>query len=326
MAKRIGLVGYYNYGNYGDDLFKEILSSQIAAAEFVVLDPPRLSGDAAYRDWFESAIDGVVLGGGDVLIPSGWASWYFSEHLLRKPVFVFGVGVPTWAGVDAEVVAKLAAYFRHPNIRLIGVRDIESRDWVERNLAPALPVQHFTDMVCAMPLPEVVAGAPVFTLITRHQPPGEIAWANVKALCAKAAGYGYEICNLVLGTGSTADDDLRVLQDDRPDIAWRLIRCADNAQLTAALGASTAVASMKFHGCVVAAMFGIPAIGLSTTDKFTNFFRQLERLDLRGHHTDADLAERLPKYPARVPRATTNLLREDAVRGLRVLEQAIAAI
>ncbi len=322
---RIGLVGYYGYGNYGDELFKDVLYLNLPDMKTEVLDVPRLSNDPDYLARFSKEVDAVILGGGDLIIPTGWAPWYYSEHLLTKPLFIFGVGVPTWVGVDQKTVAKLRDFFQHPNVRFIGVRDVESRLWVEQHLKPAVTVNQFPDMVCALPLPDVLKpqGKKIFTLVTRHQRPGEINWTNVQALCRRATDYGYHVRNLVLGTGSTAADDLKTLENEDPGIEWELVQRDNNLALTIALGESTVVASMKFHGCVAATMFGIPSIGLSTTDKFTNLFRIIERLDLQSHHTHGDLADRLPRFIVPVPGAVTARLRSGAERGMQCLRNSI---
>jgi hypothetical protein len=79
----------------------------------------------------------------------------------------------------------------------------------------------------------------------------------------------------------------------------------------------------EFHGVVVATMLGIPAIGLITTDKFHNFYRRIERLDLRGHHSHLDLDERLPKYLAPISSRVRQELGDEARQGLDLLRIAL---
>ncbi len=322
--RRLGLVGYYGRGNYGDELFRDVLALQLPDFHLEVLDVVRLSSDADYLSHFQTEIDAVLIGGGDLVIPYAWAAWYFADSLLTKPLFISGVGVPTWGGVDAAVVDRLRGFFRQPAIRFIGVRDIESRDWIEQNLAPHVPVQYFPDMVCALPLPEAAKPAqPILTLITRHQKRGEIQWRNILALCEKAHLLGYRVRNLILGFGAIGEDDMAILAAEVPDGPWEILRRPDSQALTAAIAQSTVVASMKFHGCIVAAMYGIPAIGLITTDKFGNFFRAIERPELIAHHSYPDLAERLPKTPVPIPRATVDRLRSRAEHGLQALRDSL---
>ena len=69
--------------------------------------------------------------------------------------------------------------------------------------------------------------------------------------------------------------------------------------------------------------YGIPAITLTTTDKFLNLYRLIERRDLIGHYIHDDIAERLPKYVAPIPRVTRVALRNDAAAGILGLRRAI---
>jgi len=324
---RVGLIGYYNYGNYGDELFKAQLETTAPDAVFEVLDQLKLMTDESYRDWFRREVDVTILGGGDLIIPYGWAEWYFQSILLEKPLLVFGVGVPTWGGHDNTAVAKMKDFFSHRNVKFFATRDKESTDWVLEHLNPQIPVQTFADMICAMPLPTIEKPAQkIFTFITREQQPGEIAWANIEALTARARAYGYHIRNLILGTGITAEQDSTILSAEGTHMDWEVVGGEDNETLTRRIGESTVVASMKFHGCVVATMFGIPAIGLSTTDKFTSLLNAIERPDLTAHHTDPDLADRLPKFVAPIPRCTVARLRASAEAGLTALSNALAYI
>ena len=235
------------------------------------------------------------------------------------------MGVPTWAGVAEAVVRRLEQFLRHPNVRLISVRDNESQYWLARNMKLNVPVRKFADMVCAMPLPAVArpAGKPIFTLISRKQMPGEIHWKNVAALCARAASLGYRVRCLVLGTGSTRTDDLSTLESEKPPIDWEIEQSENLDRLTRLIGESTFVASMKFHGCVVATMYGVPAVILSTTDKFESFLRMIDRPDLHAHHTFEDLPDRLPRFVAPIPRHTINHLRNDARKGLESLRESL---
>ena len=324
---RVGLIGYYNYGNYGDELFKTQLETAIPGTVFEVLDQHKLMTDEPYQNWFRREIDVTVLGGGDLIIPYGWAEWYFQPILREKPIFVFGVGVPTWGGHDAAAVARMKDFFNHPSIKFFATRDTKSTNWVRDHLNLPVPVQTFADMVCALQLPTVEKPAQkIFTFITREQRPGEIKWANIKALVTRAHDYGYHVRNLVLGTGITAEQDRTTLATEGTHINWEVVGGEDNETLTRLLGESTVIASMKFHGCVVATMFGIPAIGLSTTDKFTSLFNEIERPDLISHHTHASLPDRLPKFLAPIPRCTVAGLRASAEAGLTALSNALACI
>lgn len=324
---RVGLIGYYNYGNYGDELFKGMLEREIPFVQFEVLDQAKLMHDEAYRTYFKDEIDLTLIGGGDLIIPYGWAEWYFQPILQTKPILVFGVGVPTWGGFDQEAVAKMRDYLSHPNIKFFSTRDRKSTDWIKEHLDVHVPVHTFADMVSAIDLPNHdKQEQKIFTVITREQRPGEINWQNLKALVDRARGFGYHIRNLILATGTTATDDLAILAVEGQEMDWEIVTGANNDELTRLIGESSIIASMKFHGCVVSTMFGIPAITLAKTDKFISWYEMIERIDLIAHHTHSDLPERLPKYPAPIPKTTTMALRNSAMDGLACLRQTVEAL
>lgn len=90
-----------------------------------------------------------------------------------------------------------------------------------------------------------------------------------------------------------------------------------------AIGECSAYASMKFHGTVVAAMYGVPSIVLSATDKSRNFMRMVERPDLISSIADPRLRMRLPLVPAPIHSLARDRLREQAQAGYAALRAAI---
>jgi len=319
---RIGMVGYYGYGNYGDELFLEVFGKYLSAFEFVFLQ------DQLERPYYTTplakkvdSLDAILIGGGDIVIPNYWSDQYFEDAFLRKPVYIHGVGVPTWGGEDPNVVSRLAKFFRHENVRSIHVRDFESRAWIEHKLAPRIAVDFTTDIVCALDLPDPTPqiGPKIFGLVTRKQKPGEIQWQNVRALCDHAQSLGYRIRHISLGTGAVGKEDQLALAEFAYE-GMELVESESIADLNLAIGECTGLASMKFHGCVVGLMFGIPAIGLITTDKFRNFYKVAGRPELVAHHSHADLASRLRDPMEPIPTTTRTRLRNDAHAGLERLK------
>jgi polysaccharide pyruvyl transferase WcaK-like protein len=323
---RVGLVGYYGYGNYGDELFSLVFRKVFHDCELIPLQDNTVR--PFYGENIEEKVDSVdciLIGGGDLIIGNYWSDQYFEEAFLAKPVYIHGVGVPTWSGEKPEVVERLAAFFQHPSVRHIGVRDRESAVWIEQKLKPVVPVQVSCDMICSLDLPKVSkpSGSRVFGLITRRQAPGEIQWHNVANLCNKAVELGYEIKTIVLGTGPERQSDLEGLSEEFPYEDMRIYESDDLWDLTREIGSCDVIASMKFHGCVVSMMYGIPAIGMITTDKFRNLFNYIERPDLIAHHTHEDLPDRLGHFMASIPHLTRSHLREQAVQGLVRLRHAL---
>ena len=91
-------------------------------------------------------------------------------------------------------------------------------------------------------------------------------------------------------------------------------------------GSAPVLASMKFHGVVVATMYGIPAFNLVGTTKNRNWFRRLDRPDLSARFDEADLADRVRLDIPPVPASAVAALRSDAVATLDDLRTRLAAL
>ena len=323
---RVGLVGYYGYGNYGDELFLDVYKKYFYDCKIIVLNNSDANPIYPITMNKVDEVDAIIIGGGDLFIPKYFAATYFDASFLSKPIFFHGTGVPLWIGQDAGVIAKMAEFVKSPNVRKINVRDKESADWINKNLNPAFPADHSPDMVFSFDFPKVEKekGKRIFGLIMRKLSMDEAKWNNIIALKEKAEKLGYEIHNIVLGTGKTRDDDLLGLSEG-PDMGIQLIDSNDLFELTKAIGRCDVIASTKFHGCVVATAYGIPAITLSTTDKFVSLNKIIERTDLTSHYIHEDLPERLSKYPAVIPWTSRKFLREAATNAMLDLRRAVLA-
>lgn len=323
--RKIGLVGYFGYGNYGDELFIEVYKKYFYDCDVCVLQDSLKSPIYSEKAYAKiDSLDAIILGGGDLLLPKYFAADYFDENFHKKPIYLHGVGVPLWSGEDPDVVERIGRFVQHPNVKRISARDRESAQWIVEKLKPAAPVDYSVDMVFSLDFPKVRRDPKRkrFGLIMRKLMPGETRWDNIGALCDRARSFGYEVRNIVLGTGMIRDDDLYGLKE------WdyqytTLVDPNDLAALTREIGACDAIASTKFHGCVVALAYGIPAITLTTTDKFVNLYRLIQRDDLISHFTHDDVAERLAKYPAVIPDSTRSALRREASNAMAQLRRAV---
>ena len=81
------------------------------------------------------------------------------------------------------------------------------------------------------------------------------------------------------------------------------------------------VASMKFHGCVVAITHGVPCLALSAANKFKNFYAELGKQDWVSSLADEHLETKLEAFLDAPRMAFPPSIRAHAVEGLAVLRE-----
>ena len=321
----VGLVGWYGWGNYGDELFHEVfrenLEPDVALRSVLDSNQRRQSGRRIGAHVRTS--DAILIGGGDILKPSRTHDAYWHRSYLRRPVYVAGVGVPTWEAPVRQAVDRLRRFLTDPSVRFIATRDEESSAWVRETLAPTIPVATAPDLVCALSLPEIErpADPPILGIVVRRRStPDDLS--QVRRLGERAREIGYRVRRIVLATGRTRVHDLEATRElGLPDA--ELVVSDNLAVLTRAIGECTVVASMKFHGVVVATMFGIPGLVLMPTAKNRNFMRRIGRPDLIAVYSAPDLAERLEAGLAPIPPEVRDELRGGAARILSEIRTLI---
>jgi polysaccharide pyruvyl transferase WcaK-like protein len=324
---RVGLVGFYGPGNYGDELFLDVFRRHLGAVADV-----EVIFESTTRPYFERPVrdvvreyDTIVIGGGDLVIPWASSDRYWLTDYLRRPVHVIGVGVPTWRPAKPKVVAELGAFLRHGNVRSITARDPESAAWIRENLPPRVEVASAADLVFALPLPPVErpTDPPILGIIVRWRE-GDDDYAAVRALAARGRELGYRLRTIVLSTGEVRAKDERALDEVGLDDVER-IASDDLEVLTRAIGGCTMLVSHKFHGTVVATSYGIPSVSMSTTDKNRNLLHRIGRPDLLCAFDDPGLPDRLARPPAPIDLAVRDEMAREATASLELLRQRILA-
>ncbi len=323
---RVGLVGFYGWGNYGDELFGTAFRQHLGPA--FDLEPMILSEEeAARRPSLRrrvQATDAIVVGGGDLIV--SWArTRYWRRVFLRRPVFLAGLGVPTWREPTREGLDILRGFVRHPNVRSIGVRDEASARWIAEHIRPSAPVRVAPDLVCAVDLPAATKpeGAPIFGVAVRQRDtPDNLR--HVRRLCDRAAELGYRVRRIVLATGETRRADLAAtaslgLEDSE------LVSTDDLDEISRAIGECAVLASMKFHGVVVATMYGVPSIAMMPTNKTRSFMADIGRSELVTHFDGPDLPSLLSREMAPIDPAIPARLRAGATASLADLRAELLA-
>src|SRR5699024_11062194 len=83
------------------------------------------------------------------------------------------------------------------------------------------------------------------------------------------------------------------------------------------------LATIKFHGLVVATMYGVPAIAMSVTPKNRNFLRMIERPEMLVSYTSEGLPDRIHKHPARIHQRVRGHLYRTSREGYELLRSKL---
>jgi polysaccharide pyruvyl transferase WcaK-like protein len=323
--KKIGLIGFFGWGNFGDELFVKTYEEYLGK-NFIV----EVVHDITKRPYFSKPVKGIVekydafiIGGGDLVIPWQLSELYWKIEYLNKPVYLIGLGVPTWGKHNPAVIEKMKSFFQHKNIKKIIMRDIESAKWVQKNLRPKVLVEHSADLVCAISLPKAIkTNEKILGIVTRQRKHGEDDYTQLRRLCDEAVSNGYKIRHLILAIGQTGFVDKEAADLFSYECKETIYTQSLDEQMQA-ISECTIIASMKFHGSVIATMYGVPSIVLSPTDKSTNFMRRIGREDLVSDLNDEDLHKHFSSFTAFHSNIVIEYLRNSARKSLNVLKNQL---
>lgn len=331
--KAIGLVGFFGHGNYGDELFVDVFQ-QFLSPSFDVQIIPDLERQPYFSRPVEekvAEVDAIVMGGGDLVQQWNTDPRYFDRTYLKKPFYVAGVGVPIYHGSEKHkekphIINRLRSFFGHENVRMIGMRDDFGANWIREKLEPTAPVTSEPDIVCSLNLPEVTkpAGQPILGIVIRQRrvdTPDD--YTKLEELAAHAKRRGFRIRHIILGTGSVGERDFA--NAPALDIADKeVVHSEDLDVLTRAIGECTVLASMKFHGTVVATMYGVPSIVLVPTNKNRAFMERIGRSELvASHHSDRLIEIFGETGPAPIDPQQVAMLRERSTAFMNTLRDQL---
>lgn len=322
---KIGLVGFFGWGNFGDELFVKVHQQYLG--HLGVVEP---INDLTAKPYFSRPVeeivdeyDVLVIGGGDLVMPWAVSDLYWKLEYLKKPVFVTGVGVPTWRGKKESALEHYRKFLSSESVKSVSVRDRESLKWVKTHIAPDKELSWFPDIVSALDLPEPEQREEkTLGLVLRHRKNGGDDFRYVRSLCDRATMLGYKVEHIVLGSDAVGKADFKTASEFAKE--GETIRYTEDIlEMCRYIGGCTMLASMKFHGTVVATMYGIPSVVMSPTDKSRNWLRMIEREDLKSSFGDKELRHRITAYPASINSMTRGFLRDGAVSGLQALARSI---
>lgn len=320
------MVGYFGWGNFGDELFLKAHRQHLGKDYELVVANDLLSAPYFSKPVEELVkdFDGVLIGGGDLLNPLRVSDLYWDMAWLNKPTFIYGLGVPRASFRRENVIAKYKKFVQHDNCKLIVARDVESYEWIKQNLEPGDKLKWYPDPVCALDRPTATPPKEkTLGVVMREHRSLDQDMSHVRKLIDQAKAMDYKIKHLVLATKSLGEGDLKRAQIVAED-GEEIIHSESLDELCTAISSVSALATIKFHGLVVATMYGVPAVAMSVTPKNRNFLRMIERSEMLVSYTDSNLHKHLSHYPARIHQRVRGGLYREAREGYRVLKETMA--
>jgi polysaccharide pyruvyl transferase WcaK-like protein len=320
---KIGLVGYYGWGNYGDELFLKSFQKNFTNHQIILFHDGNESKFLDNSDELIDSVDCIVIGGGDLLIP-WYRSWlYWDERYLQKPIYIYGIGVPTWGECKQDILDFYAYFLNHKNIYLISCRDQESVEWIHKNLhVNYSKLNFFADIVLSNQTKYSLASKTV-GLILRLQPSYDKD--NIYMLINTILKAGYGVRLIFLGTHSTLKDDWKLLREfEFYDIDIDIVMRDSFDKLTEEIASCSYIISQKFHGCIMAYVCKKPFITLSTADKFVSFCKSIDAEKYISWDGDPDLCNKFKKLiSTEFDFSLHRKLHKNAKDGLRTLRKTI---
>jgi polysaccharide pyruvyl transferase WcaK-like protein len=227
-----------------------------------------------------------------------------------------GLGVPTYKlGGNKDAIEHFRAFFRHPNCKLVMVRDPESAKWVREVIQPRCEVEWRPDPVCAMKRPgKVKSEQKTLGVVMRSHRSFTGNLGPVRKLIDQAKAQDYAVKHLVLGTAGIGSADGELAQTLAQE-GEEVFVSESLTDLCSEISSCSLLATIKFHGMIVAAMYGIPSIALSVTPKNRNFLKMIGRSEMLGGYNQPDIDRLVSYYPAKIHPFVASKLYRDAKSG-----------
>ncbi len=326
MSKpKVGLVGFFGFGNFGDELFIKAHEEQLGEhfdLEVVndLTEAPYLSPEREER---LKDYDAFLIGGGDLINPKQVSKLYWRRAYLEKPTFVYSLGVPQPQSPETPAVGVYRDYFGSDAVKLIVARDRKSEVYINKTFECTDKTKYFPDAVCSLTLPQVKleSDQTLGVIIRAHRSVvGE--YECIRAAVDRAKEIGYRIRIIVAANGKLGADDLAVSKTFRREDE-ELFYSEDLFEICKAIGECHMLMSMKFHGMIVATMYGRPSLQLSATPKNRNFLHYLQRPDLASNYKAENLPDLLPPRPAPIHSIIRAKLVRDSRAGYSVLREKL---
>lgn len=303
--KKVALIGYFNYGNFGDELFVKA-HQQYLSKFFNLFIPMDMLGMPYFTKNISDVVnesDAFLIGGGDLINTKAVSELYWNLEYLKKPVFVFGIGVPNFKFSRENVRRHYENFLNHENCKLVVARDVESYEFIKNNYhIDDSKLFWFPDPVLSLSLPKrnvKTSKDKILGVVMREHRSLDYDMSELRKLIDTAKNMDYKVNHIVLANKFLyAGDYERAKKIALPD--EEIIHSENLNDLIIAVSNCSLLATIKFHGMIIATRFGIPSIAMSTTSKNRNFLKMLERTEMSCAYNDKDLYKRISYFPASI--------------------------
>jgi polysaccharide pyruvyl transferase CsaB len=292
---KVVLSGYYGFGNAGDELILESIIAELrqknAAVKITVLSqvPEKTAQQynvAAIDRWNWGKIidvirssDILISGGGGIFQDmTGSLSLYYYlfiillARMLRKKIFIYAVGVNNLKPLNRSITT---AIFKMTD--KVTVREKDSYQLLMDWGCPADRIELVADPVLLKEVPvkkQYCVKQPQVALILR--PPCRGTWpVEIFAQLADSLNHRISARVVLIPFQMTTDYEFTVAVKENMSTPAEIV-CWDHCdELTRILGGSDLVISQRLHGLILAALHGIPVLGISEDPKIHRFLREI---------------------------------------------------
>lgn len=265
MTKRILIVGYYGFGNYGDELFANVFRTFLGEYFQLTFLPDALTDPYFPGEKLASIVerhDLVIVGGGDLLNPQYIPPFYLAEELLQRKVIVEGVGVPLELGSSETATTHLGNFLSSKSVKGISVRDRLSHDFLNQNLGIASVIK--PDITLSLQISNQRPRLRTVTISPRAHQDEEHYTAMIEAAAEARHSATPEV--LISSIGDCAKDDMEF-----SSVYFRRFEqfnFKSIERITDFITNSEVVISDKFHVCLLGLIGGCTVIPISYSNKF----------------------------------------------------------
>jgi len=289
---KIGISGYFGYMNFGDELFLKTWKQLFYEHQVHAIQ--------SYEDI--NNLDVIIVGGGDLLIPSTFTSAYWRQEFLNKPTYVYGIGVPSQLPLNDKSKAEYKEFFSKCN--LVATRDKVSGEYLQENEIYENP-EVVEDVAFGYKNPGIkISKFNKITVGLSIRPNPHFRFADMVNLACHICSRGFELLLIPLQPAADPmwrDDNMHHMLKQR--VEYRVKGAVVNVtpenidvdHRWAMIGACNYFVSMRMHGVVASLLQGVPCIVLGDSNKFPRIMEKFGMGDFCKSYLDKDFIQTFEK-------------------------------